>query len=187
MDGRCAWRDNVFVERCGSRSSTKRSTCMRMTPWLQPSPASENIFPSTTAGVRTQRLTGILPITFTSTLSRSRRLHNPRSCTYPGRENRLNWWGHLCASPLTESVSDHILDPTRIATMPPMLRDRFKQLNYLPNRGAFQASVERPRAPAVNRNSSVIPGPACDPTHCILVLGVKPVVSNLSPDPMDER
>jgi hypothetical protein len=44
----------------------------------------------------TPRLTARLPITFTSNLSRSRRPHNPRSSTYPDRENCLNLWEHLC-------------------------------------------------------------------------------------------
>ena len=49
----------------------------------------------TTTGVRTRHLTAIRPTTFTSNLSRSRRLHNRRSSTYPDRENCLNLWGHL--------------------------------------------------------------------------------------------
>lgn len=35
------------------------------------------------------------PTAFASNLSRSRRLHNPRSSTYPDREISLNLWGHL--------------------------------------------------------------------------------------------
>src|SRR5258707_12211287 len=68
---------------------------MPTTPSLRPRPGSNVIFLLTTTGVRTRHLTDRLPITFTSTLSRSRRLHNPRSCTYPDREICLNLWGHL--------------------------------------------------------------------------------------------
>jgi hypothetical protein len=45
--------------------------------------------------VRTRHLTDRLPITFTSTPSRSRRLRNPRSSTYPDREICLNLRDHL--------------------------------------------------------------------------------------------
>ena len=69
---------------------------MRTTPSRRPRQAFNAIFPSTTAGVRTHHLTERRPITFTSTLSRSRRLHNPRSSTYPDREICLNLWDHLC-------------------------------------------------------------------------------------------
>ena len=53
---------------------------------------------------RTRHLTERLPITFTSTLSRSRRLHNPRS-SYSDREICLNLWGHLWLT-LTRELSD---------------------------------------------------------------------------------
>jgi hypothetical protein len=96
-----AWMDAVrgattcSSNACGSRSSTKRSICMRTTPSRRLRPESNVTFPSTTAGVHTRHLTDRLPITFTSTLSRSRRPHNPRSCTYPDREICLNLWDHL--------------------------------------------------------------------------------------------
>ena len=96
-----AWMDAVrgattcSSSGCGSRLSTKRSICMRTTPSRRPRQAFNAIFPSTTAGVRTHHLTERRPITFTSTLSRSRRLHNPRSSTYPDREICLNLWDHL--------------------------------------------------------------------------------------------
>jgi len=67
---------------------------MRTTPSRRPRPGSNGTLLFTTAGVRTRHLTDRLPITFTSTLSRSRRLHNLRSSTYPDREICLNVWDH---------------------------------------------------------------------------------------------
>jgi hypothetical protein len=68
---------------------------MPTTPSRRPRPGSNATLVFITADVRTRPLTDRRPITFTSTLSRSRRLHNPRSSTYPGREICLNLWGHL--------------------------------------------------------------------------------------------
>ncbi len=79
MDGRGAWRDNVFVERLWKSVKYEEVYLQRTTPSRRPRQAFNAIFPSTTAGVRTHHLTERRPITFTSTLSRSRRLHNPRS------------------------------------------------------------------------------------------------------------
>ena len=66
MDGRGCWRDNVFVERLGARSSTRRSIS---TPTRQSPTCAPDCFPtspsSTTAG-RTLRSAGVLPIRPTS-------------------------------------------------------------------------------------------------------------------------
>jgi transposase InsO family protein len=52
MDGRGAWRDNVFVERLWR----SRFVCTRTTASLRPRPALGSIFCSTTASVRTRTL-----------------------------------------------------------------------------------------------------------------------------------
>ena len=90
MNGRGAWRDNVFVERLWKSVKYEEVYLHAYTPSRRPRPASNAIFPFTTTGVRIRHLTDRRLITFTSTLSRSRRLRNPRSSTYPDREICLN-------------------------------------------------------------------------------------------------
>ena len=90
---------------CGSRSSTKKSICMPTTPSQGPKQGSNGTSLFTATGARTPRLTDRPPITFTSTLSRSRRLYNPRSSTYPDREICLNLWGHLFADDAIDALS----------------------------------------------------------------------------------
>jgi len=96
MDGRGAWRDNVFVERLW-RSIKYEEVYLHAYASVSDAkrPASPAMSRSTTRVVRTKLLTARRPITCTSNPCRSRRLLNPRSSTYPGRENCLNPWGHL--------------------------------------------------------------------------------------------
>ena len=57
MDGKGAWRDNVFVERLWKTISTKRSTFTRMTPCPMREQVSRDTSTSTTGAGRIVRLT----------------------------------------------------------------------------------------------------------------------------------
>ena len=114
MDGRGAWRDNVFIERLWKSVKYEEVYLHAYDSVAAAKAGIGDIFCSTMAGVLTRRLTAIHLTTFTSTLSRSRRLHNPRSSTYPDREICLNLWGHL-------SVSDLIL-PSAVSSRRRLMR-----------------------------------------------------------------
>jgi putative transposase len=66
MDGKGAWRDNVFVERFGNHSSTKKSTCTRTRASLKRKPASASTSHSTTAFGHTRHSTDVRRIPYTS-------------------------------------------------------------------------------------------------------------------------
>jgi hypothetical protein len=78
--GRGAWRDNVFVDRLWN-SVKYEEVYLHTYDSVAAAKAGMQryLFPSITAIVRTRHLIDRLPITFASTLGRSRRLHNPRS------------------------------------------------------------------------------------------------------------
>jgi transposase InsO family protein len=81
MDGRGSWRDNVLVERCGVRSSMKRSTCVPMTACRRHAARSACILGSITASGRIRALTDGLRITSISVASQWRwRLEIRRCC-----------------------------------------------------------------------------------------------------------
>src|SRR5437667_3637430 len=66
MDGKGAWRDNVFVERLWRSSNTRRCTSRPTPAWTRLEPRSAAISSSTTAVARTRALTAPRPTKFTS-------------------------------------------------------------------------------------------------------------------------
>jgi len=57
MDGKGAWRDNVFVERLWRSVNTRRCICAPTTASARPAPRSDAIWTSTTQDDRTRALT----------------------------------------------------------------------------------------------------------------------------------
>lgn len=83
MDGRGAWRDDVFVERLWHRVKTRKSIYAPMTPYPMPAPRSADTSTSTMVGVPTRALTASRRIKLTSTRCRSaRQPSSGRSSTY---------------------------------------------------------------------------------------------------------
>jgi hypothetical protein len=105
MDGRGAWRDNLFVERLWKSVKDEEVYLHAYDSAVPPKLASEITLPSTTSGARTRRLTAIHPTTFTSNLSPSRWLPNRWSCTYPGREDCLGRRDHLSRTGLITAAT----------------------------------------------------------------------------------
>ena len=58
MDGKCAWRDNVFVERLRRTINTKKSICAPTHRSPRPAHPSGSISAFTTAAARIHRLAG---------------------------------------------------------------------------------------------------------------------------------
>jgi len=77
MDGKGAWRDNVFVERLW-RSVKYEEVYLRAYDSVSEAPRSANILPSTTSGVRIRGLTGARPTRPTSTQRKRRWPHDRR-------------------------------------------------------------------------------------------------------------
>ena len=78
MDGKGAWRDNVFVERLWRRSNTKRSTSRPTTASARHAPRSVDILTFTTASARIRALTPGRRIAPISTICRRSRQHEFR-------------------------------------------------------------------------------------------------------------
>jgi transposase InsO family protein len=77
MDGKGAWRDNVFVERFWRTINTRRSICTPTTVLPKPGNRSVVTLPSTTRDGLTPRLTSTHPIRLTSNRCPSARQPNP--------------------------------------------------------------------------------------------------------------
>ena len=77
MDGKGAWRDNVFVERFWRSVKYEEVYLRPTTTCPRPAPRSAATSTSTTADAPTRRLTGARPIKPTSTRCHSAWQHNP--------------------------------------------------------------------------------------------------------------
>jgi transposase InsO family protein len=81
MDGKGRRRDNVFVERYGVLSSTRRSTFTPTTTWRRPVAASATTSPSSTRLARRANIKAQAPRVAPASITRMATMTSPRRLT----------------------------------------------------------------------------------------------------------